>query len=222
MAKKDKVEGSAEVNTLEGQAGSEVGGASGDAAAATTAAAKAETIITKVTMTDGREVEFKGKRKMLKTQVIDGAKVSVRIDFVNGQTRLYDLPEAQYAKAAAHGWSQKLGDEASNLKDIDDAVLAIDELADRVAKGEWNEVGGGDGMAGTSVLLKAMMELSGKTADETKAFLKGKTQAEKMALRGSALLKPIVEKLEAEKAAKGPKVDTGALLAGFMGTAPAA
>jgi hypothetical protein len=69
-------------------------------------------------------------------------------------------------------------------------------------------------MAGTSVLLRALIEHNAgrKSVEEIKAWLKGKTQAEKNALRGSAKLKPIVDRIEAEKAAKNAKVDTEALL----------
>jgi hypothetical protein len=67
-------------------------------------------------------------------------------------------------------------------------------------------------MAGTSVLLRALMEYSNRTVDQVKEFLKGKTQTEKLALRNSAKIKPIVDKLEAEKLAKNAKVDTTALL----------
>ncbi|MGH9438463.1 MAG: hypothetical protein ACRD22_11355, partial [Terriglobia bacterium] len=73
------------------------------------------------------------------------------------------------------------------------------------------------GMAGTSVLLKAMVEFAQgrKTIEQVKEYLSTKTQAEKLALRNSPKLKPIVERLEAEKVAKGAKIDTDALLAGF-------
>ena len=68
-------------------------------------------------------------------------------------------------------------------------------------------------MAGTSVLARALIEVTGKSAEKVREYLKGKTQAEKVALRNSAKIKPVVERIEAEKAAKGSKVDTDALLA---------
>ena len=182
--------------------------------------------VEKVTMTDGRVVDFAGKRKLLKESIIDdaGGKVSLRLDFRNGETRVVELNSALLLKYAAHGAEQKFGDEIAGLKgegggeaDIDDCVLAIDELADRHAKGEWNTRSEGSNLGGTSVLMKALMEHSvnlGKprSAEEVKAFLKDKTQAQKMALRESAALKPIVEKLESEKRKKAANIDTGALL----------
>ena len=90
--------------------------------------------------------------------------------------------------------------------------MATDELIDRLYNGEWGIKREANGMAGTSVLARALVELTGKTRDQIKTFLAGKTQAEKVALRNSAKVKPIVERLESEKASKGSKVDTDALL----------
>ena len=70
-------------------------------------AVKAE--VTSVTMTDGRIIAFAGKRKMLKETVIDGGKVSIRIDFRNGETRKFDLPDSLLLKFAGHGAEQKYG-----------------------------------------------------------------------------------------------------------------
>ena len=177
-------------------------------------ATKQETQIETVTMEDARVVEFAGKRKLLKTSTItpDGT-VSVRMDFRNGQTRTFTLPGSMLAKFAAHGAEQKLGDEIAGLDDTDDCVLAVDELIDRLYNGEWGVKREANGMAGTSVLARALCELTGKTREQIKAFLAGKTQGEKVALRNSGKVKPIVERLESEKVSKASKVDTDGLLA---------
>ena len=95
--------------------------------------------------------------------------------------------------------------------------LAVEDLISRLDKNEWSIRREGGGMGGTSILLKALMEFSAsqgnaRTVEQVKEFLKTKSQAEKLGLRNSAKLKPIVERLEAEKASKGTKVDTDALL----------
>jgi hypothetical protein len=175
--------------------------------------AKVETQVEVVAMEDGTKLEFAGKRKLLKTSTISPeGSVAVRMDFRNGQTRTFTLPTAMLAKFAAHGAEQKLGDEIAGLEDIDDCVMATDELIDRLYNGEWGIKREANGMAGTSVLARALCELTGKTRDQIKAFLSGKSQAEKVALRNSGKVKPIVERLESEKTAKGSKVDTEALL----------
>jgi hypothetical protein len=177
----------------------------------------ADTEIETVEMTDGRKVDFVGKRKLLKTSTIDRENeiVTVRFDFRNGETRLITLPEELILDFAAHGAEQKYGDETAGVQDIDDMVLAIDELDTNIQAGKWSTRREGSGMAGTSILLRALVELTGKSVEEVKATLSGLSQADKLALRGASKLKPIIERLEAEKASKGAKVDTDALLAAF-------
>jgi hypothetical protein len=171
---------------------------------------------TTVTMDDGRVVDFAGKRKMIKDSVIheDGS-VSVRTDFVNGESRTFTIPAGMLLKFAAHGAEQKLGDEIAGVTDVEDCVLAIDELTERLNNGEWGVVrAAGNSIAGTSVLARALCEHSGKQMDAVKNFLKDKTQAQKMALRNNPSISVIVARLEAEKVkkAKGPAIDTEAML----------
>lgn len=183
-------------------------------------ATKPETVIETVTLDDGRIVEFAGKRKLLKESLVTPeGKVQIRLDFRNGATRLFTIPDNMTAKFAAHGAEQKLGDEIAGVDDIEDAVLATDELIDRLYNGEWTQRREANGMAGTSVLLKALVEVyANKTVEQVKAFLAGKTHAEKVALRNNGKIKPVIERLEAEKASKKSNVDTDALL-GELGDA---
>ena len=55
--------------------------------------------ITTVTMLDGRVVDFPGKRKLQKTYTIgeDGT-VVVKLDFINGETRIFTIPPAELPK----------------------------------------------------------------------------------------------------------------------------
>jgi len=169
--------------------------------------------VAKVTMTDGREVDFAGKRKMLKEIMklgVDG--IALRFDFRNGETRTYDLNPALTLQFAAHGGLQKYGDETAGLEDVDDMVEATDEIHGRLEKGEWSVQREANGLSGVSVLMKALIELTGKTKDQVREFLSPLSQAEKNALRASPQLKPIVDRIEAEKAAKGGQIDVGSLL----------
>ena len=180
--------------------------------------AKTETQVETVTMTDGRVVDFAGKRKLLKeSSVTADGKVQVRLDFRNGETRLFTLPDALLNKFAAHGAEQKLGDEIAGLTDTEDCVLAVDELIDRLYNGEWSVKREANGMAGTSVLVRALVEHTGKPVEHIKQFLNGKSQAEKVALRNNPKIKPIVERIEAEKASKKANVDTDAMLGELEG-----
>jgi hypothetical protein len=179
---------------------------------APTAKKKDPTPVLVVKMSDGREVDFVGKRKLVKESTIDEhGKVSVRLDFRNGETRLFHLPHTLLNQFAAHGAEQKLGDETAGTEDVDDMVVDVDDLIERLHKGEWNVKREGGGFAGISILMAALIEVSGKTQEQIKLFLSTKTQADKMALRNSPKIKPVVEKLEAAKLAKGTKVDVKAL-----------
>jgi hypothetical protein len=188
------------------------------------APAKKETQIETVKMDDERLVDFPGKRILQKDSFIDAdGTVKVRLDWRNGETRTFTIPAGLLAKFAAHGAEQKLGDEISGLKktdgsdaDIEDKILAVDDLIERLNGGEWSTRKEGGGMAGTSVLIRALVEVYGKPVSEIKAYIKPFSQAEKMALRNHPAIKPVVARLEAEKAAaSSAKVDTGSLLAGL-------
>lgn len=183
-------------------------------------AAKKETVITTVKMTDGSVVEFAGKRKMLKeSSITPEGQVQVRLNFLSGEFRVFTVPADLVSKFAAHGAEQKLGDELAGLKganggeaDIDDCVLAIDDLINRLYEGQWSVKRASNGLAGTSVLIRALVESTGKSIEQIRAFLTGKTMADKLALRGNPKIKPIIDRMEAEKASSKPSVDTDAML----------
>jgi hypothetical protein len=173
-----------------------------------------------VKMSDGRTVGFAGKRKLLKESLFENGKAGARFDFRNGETRKIFSPDSLRDRFTSHGIKQKYGDEGAGVEDVDDMVLGFDELDTQIQAGKWSEERVGGGMAGTSVLLRALVEYSGRTVEQIKEFLTGKSQNEKLALRGSTKVGPngkslrqIVEELEAAKVAKASKVDTDALLA---------
>lgn len=171
---------------------------------------------TPVFMEDGSTVEFGAKQRLLKTSTVDNdsGAVSVRLDFSNGKTLSFSMSPDMILQFAAHGAEQKLGDAIAGVAEIDDAVEAVAELITRLNAGEWTvrrEKGSG---AGASILLRALVEVSGKDVETIRAFLATKSQAEKMALRRSDKLSTVIARLEAEKVSKTPAkdaVDTDAL-----------
>jgi hypothetical protein len=189
-------------------------------------AKKEKAVVTQVVMNDGtgRVAEFAGKRRMLKFsgKGPDG-KLYTRIDFINGETRTFELVPALIEKAALHGFEQKLGDEVAGETNIDDMVSAIDSLGARLqeAKGpeSWNQPREpGDSFSGSHVIVKAICEVSGKTKDEVIAWIDKKLstpaknekgeevkvtrQALYKALRGSKQYGPTIAKMESEKSKK--------------------
>ncbi len=203
---------------------------------------KKATEYTKVTLTDGREASFAGKRKVNKETLIDESKivldggvlqmeagaVAVRMDFRNGETRTIPLPLSLMARFAGHGGEQKFGDElattADNPMTEEDMVLAIDDLTAIIQAGEWGRgrASGGGGVSGASIVVKAIMEATGKTLDEVKAFLQKKLDADKdltrralydaFRVRGTKTGE-IIARLEEEKLKKTAVLDADAELA---------
>ena len=195
-----------------------------------------------VTMSDGRVVNFAGKRKVVKDTVIDASKIesdgkvvqmsagaiSLRMDFRNGETRLIALPLSLVGKFAGHGAEQKFGDELASPADKpmseDDMVLAIDDLNAVIQAGDWGRAraSGGGGVSGASIVVKAIMEASGKDLATVKAFLQKKLDGDKdltrRALYDSFRVQgtktgTIIERMEAEKIGKTAKLDADAELA---------
>jgi len=186
--------------------------------AQTKAAAKAAEILT-VTMADGRLVEFSPKRKVAKesfiTEVDGVVSVQTRLDFRNGESRLFTIPTALLHKFAAHGAEQKLGDAMSGLQSVDDGILAVDELIDQLYQGNWNTPRTASEFAGASVLVRALAELKSQPVDKVREFVKTKSVAERTALKNVPAIKAIIERIEAEKISKAGGIDTDALLEGL-------
>ena len=172
-----------------------------------------------VTMNDGRLVEFPPKRKVSKesfiTEVDGVVSVQTRLDFRNGESRLFTIPTALLAKFAAHGAEQKLGDAMSGLANVEDGILAVDDLIDQLYQGNWNTPRAASEMAGASILVRALVELKGQPVEKVKDFVKAKSAAERTALRNAPAVKAIIERLEAEKVAKAGNINADELLSGL-------
>lgn len=197
-----------------------------------TTSKKTTTVYEEVTMTDGRVVKFPGKRQTDKTVLedADGNAVGVRFDFRNGQTRSLSFSELNTStqlRAMAHGVSQKAGDEYSGVTEIDDMVIAVDEIFARLRAGEWAAAReSGDSTAGASIVIKAIMEATNKPVEFVKQFLQNKLDAAKA--KGEKLSRQelynafrnpatptgaIIKRLEEEKLAKATKISGADLLA---------
>lgn len=202
----------------------------------TKAAAKSKVEYEKVKMVDDREVQFAGKRKMNKEVLVDEANgtVNVRFDFRNGQTLSIgsaDLTRALNLQALGHGLSQKCGDNAAGVDEIDDMVIAVEDVIKQLKGGDWSAAReAGDSTAGASIVIKAIAEVTGKSIDFVKEFLQKKLDAAKAA--GQKLTRQdlyasfrrpdtptgqVIKRLEEEKLAKASKVDTSSLLAEIGG-----
>jgi hypothetical protein len=192
-------------------------------------APKKEVERTSVTMSDGRVVEFTGKKKLVKDVIVDkeAGTVVVRFDFVNGVTRSFPVHGSTLLlELAGHGASQKIGDEAAGETDVDDMVEAIDAIIERLTAGNWSGRKEGDGFSGASVVIRAIAEVTSKSVDEVKKFLEKKladaeAKGEKLTRQAlySSFRNPasktgqVILRMEQEKAAKSNKVNADEFLA---------
>lgn len=178
--------------------------------------AKKEVVIETVTMKDGSIVDFAGNKQMLKSDVVVDGMPGVRFDFRNGETRTVTIDLGGLSeKYAQHGLKQKIGDETAGYKDLGDAVMAVDDLIDRLTKGEFNATREANAMAGASILLQALAEVFSKDVAVLKPWLAAKTNEQKKALKADPKVAPVIQRIEAERAAKSAgkaKVDVGGLL----------
>lgn len=188
---------------------------------------KKKTVYVDVTMKVGnadgtpRIVKFPESAKVKKEILeLDGKPHGVRFDFKNGESSTVTIDEIVkwnlLERFAVHGASQKFGDAYAGDKDVDDAFESFSEVLQVAAAGKWSEETAGSG-GGSSVLLKALVELTGKTIEEVRTILSETSQKEKLGLRQDPRVAAIIQRLEQEKAGT---VDTSKAL-GALGLAAA-
>jgi hypothetical protein len=109
--------------------------------------------------------------------------------------------------AAIHGLKQKISDRAAIGRDSEtgasatpeEKFAAMQETAERLANGgPWNAVGGGEGTTKRGVLFTALCELfPGKSPDEIRDWLGGKSKAEQAKLRKSEKVAAKIAEIQA-------------------------
>lgn len=194
----------------------------------------------KVKLSDGREATFVGKRNINKDfKVNKDGSVTATFDFRTGDTLSLTIEpnDPMMAQLAGHGLIQKGGDEAAGVKDaagnpdVPSMVLAVESVLKRLAdkskemKDRWfAEAAAGDGFSGAGVVVRALMEVTGKDAEFVKGYLERKLEAgakdgltrQKMyqAFRRSGKVAEVIARMEKEKAEKEtPAIDADAALA---------
>lgn len=162
-----------------------------------------------VVMEDGTVQQFASKQKMVKevSHNAETGEISIVTKFLSGKIHRYTMPATLMVTAAMFGLSERYSNAISGQAG-DDVEKAILELQDNLDKGQWiSRANKGEGSAATSILMEALMEAYQKPFETIKLFLSNKTHAQKMALRRSEKLAPIIERIEAERASK-KTVDT--------------
>lgn len=144
----------------------------------------------------------------------------LHLAFANGAALSLDslalTPEITRA-AIMHGLKQKLVDAAAIARNpetgrsatIEDKYEAVKTVYDRLLAGLWNAPRGEGGAPSGGYLLQALCRLyPAKSVENLRAFLEGKTDKEKAALRKNPRVAEIIEAIKAENAK--PDENTGA------------
>ena len=160
---------------------------------------------------------------------LSGTPYGLHLAFSHGEKlilRATDLSPTIVAQAIVHGLKQKLVDaaaisrntETGRAASVQDKYDAVKEVYDRLLSGEWNKrrEGGSGGPGGLLFRALCRMYDGKKTADDSRAFLDAKTDAEKAALRKNSKVAAIIEEIRAESAKDGD-VNTDDLLADLEG-----
>ena len=148
---------------------------------------------------------------------------ALHLKFANGQELAItasQLSNHVTEYAIFHGLKQKLVDAAAISRNpetgraatVEDKYQAVKTVFDRLLAGQWNAPREGGGATG-GLLLQALcrMYAGRKTAEELKAFLADKSDAEKTALRKNPRVAQIIEEIRAETG-KAANIDTDELL----------
>lgn len=115
------------------------------------------------------------KMSVVETYGENGA-VLYTITFAHGPVHRFALiPESDmFARFAAHGARQKLGDAGSTKKTPEEAEKAVAALIEAMESGEWSVKGsGGDGEPTGGLLAKALANLYEKELAEVQTYLAG-------------------------------------------------
>lgn len=161
------------------------------------------------------------KRNATITAAINGN--TLTLTFANGETltmRADALNSDVQQYAMMHGLKQKLVDAAAISRNpetgraatVEDKYQAVNVVYNRLLSGQWNATREGGGNTG-GLLAQALtrMYAGRKTAEDIKAFLAEKTDAEKTALRKNPRVAQIIEDIRAEQG-KAASIDTDELL----------
>lgn len=181
---------------------------------------KTERKVTPVPAEDGQTYEFGEKAKVKKLSSINGSSVVVKFVFRNGAVRQtqFDASHPLFVRLAQHGADQKIGDEFAGLDDPEDCVVAFEQIAERLQGGEWTEKKQSEGLAGTSMLARALAEVTGKPLAEVKAKLASTPKEMKAAIAKQKAVAAVIDRIKSERdEKKGSKVDADAALAAFAG-----
>lgn len=129
----------------------------------------------------------------------------VSINFEDGEkltVNLKDLSDDIVVHLALHGLSQKLGDSYSGEQDIPAARKLAENVAKRLAEGNWKAVREGGGSARISDLAQALAQVTGQDLESCTEKLADMDKAQKQGIRKHPKIKKALAELALARAAK--------------------
>ena len=155
----------------------------------------------KITAEDGVQYEFGEKAKVKKqSTVTDDGVVVTKFVFRNGAVRVHKTSDQKLIlRLAQHGGDQKFGDEFAGTDDVEDCVMAFEAMSARLDAGEWSERKAGEGVAGTSMLARALAEFGKRDLAEVKELLKKADPKVKAAAAKKPEIAAIINRMKAER-----------------------
>ena len=153
---------------------------------------------------------------------------TITATFSNGKILSLDASELSADirhEAMMHGLKQKMGDASAIARNtttgasasVQDKFDAMAEVVERITSegGTWTKVREGGAGGGSSLLQRALMELTGKTREAIAEFLEEKSKEEKAALKNNPRVAAIIARLQAATVNKG--IDSDELLGELEG-----
>jgi len=140
------------------------------------------------------------KRQLAWTEIEGGWKLTLA-----GESRTFlvaELSEEIRKALELHGLKQKLGD-AANKGNEAEKQIAIDAVWESLRAGDWTQRGGV-----SSLLVEALMRLTGADAGTVKGRLDGMTEEEKKTLQARPEVQKAINEIKIERLEK--RVDEAA------------
>lgn len=166
-----------------------------------------------------------GKKRADVSADIEGQVLTVT--FGDGRTIRLDaaqMDEAMKAIALMHGLKQKLVDAAAIPRDtvtgrspsLLDKFTAVQEVAERITgpAPAWNKIRDGGVSSANELLIRALVEMSGKPREAVAAMVEASSKEELAALRKHPKVAVILLRMATENA--NANIDSNALLGKFM------
>jgi hypothetical protein len=134
----------------------------------------------------------------------DGQTAEINTDLLSDEIRVIAMMHGLNAKlvdAAAIGRDSVTGKSAS----LSEKRAAVLEIVERLTgdNPSWNKIreGGSNGGVNNGLLLRAIMEVSGKTYEETRTFLLNLSAEQKAAIRARERVANVIARMQREKLA---------------------